>query len=88
MLNERGARQAIARLAPDAVLWCGDVLTPAPFVYPDRRGAWGCGVVLANMTTAEMDRCAALGAALERISADDVAAGNEPARLSFAVFGS
>ncbi len=58
---------------------------PSPFVYPERSGVWGCGVVLANMTAAEARACARLGSALERISADDVLPGNEPARLEFTV---
>ncbi len=79
------ARDAIAQRAPDAALWCGDALIPAPFIYPDRSGAWGCGVVLANATRAEMDACARLGHALERISAGDVLDGNDPDRLTFQV---
>jgi hypothetical protein len=88
-IAERGwARRAIARLAPSAPLWCGDVLVPAPFAYPERRGVWGCGVVLANMTVAEAERCSILGNALERVSRDDVVVDNEPARLAFAVIDS
>jgi 23S rRNA (adenine2030-N6)-methyltransferase len=85
-LDQRGwARNAIARLAPNVDLWCGDMLIPSPFVFPERGGVWGCGVVLANMTAAEAESCARLGAALERVSADDVQANNEPSRLAFAV---
>jgi len=63
----------------------GDLTIPSPFVYPERSGIWGCGVVLANMTGTEIQMCARLGAALERVSADDVLIGNEPTRLTFAV---
>ncbi len=83
-IGARGwAHDEIARLSPDAALWCGDVLIPSPFVYPGRSGAWGCGVVLANMTNAEADICTRLGRALERICADDVLPGNVPERLVF-----
>ena len=85
-LDERGwARDEISRLAPHVKLWCGDTLIPSPFVFPERSGVWGCGVVLANMTSAETETCARLGTALERIMVDDVLADNEPARLAFAV---
>jgi 23S rRNA A2030 N6-methylase RlmJ len=85
-LNKRGwARHAIARLAPNVDLWCGDMMIPSPFVFPDQIGVWGCGVVLANMTSVEAETCARLGTALERVSIDDVVAGNEPSRLAFAV---
>lgn len=85
-LDERGwAHAEISRLAPNVDLWCGDMLIPSPFVFPDRVGVWGCGVVLANMTSAEAETCARLGTALERISVDDVLANNEPSRLAFAV---
>jgi hypothetical protein len=85
-LDERGwARGEIARLAPTVPLWCGDMLIPSPFVYPERRGVWGCGIVLANMTTAEAEVCTRLGAALEAVSVDDVMADNEPSRLAFTV---
>jgi hypothetical protein len=40
---------------------------------------------LANMTPAEAATCARLGAAFERVSADDVLANNDPARLAFAI---
>ena len=83
-IGARGwAHDEIARLSSDTALWCGDVLIPSPFVYPERRGAWGCGVVLANMTDTETDVCARLGRALERMCADDVAPGNIPERLAF-----
>ena len=85
---ERGwARREISRLAPRVELWCGDVRLPSPFVYPGLSGAWGCGIVLANMAPAEKETCARLGRALERVSADDVLANNEPERLTFAVVG-
>jgi hypothetical protein len=83
--NRAWARKEISRLAPEVHLWCGDVTIPSPFVHPERSGVWGCGVVLANMTATEVQVCARLGTALERISADDVVANNEPARLEFAV---
>jgi len=84
--NRRGwARDEIAQMAPGTSLWCGDVLIPSPFVYPGRPGAWGCGIVLANMTGAEADVCGRLGRALERVSADDILAANEPDRLTFEV---
>jgi len=85
-LDERGwAREEISRLAPRVDLWCGDVVIPSPFIFPGRNGVWGCGVVLANMTSAETETCANLGTALERISTDDVLTNNEPSRLAFAV---
>jgi 23S rRNA (adenine2030-N6)-methyltransferase len=61
------ARKEISRLVPEVDLWCGDLLIPSPFVYPERSGVWGCGVVLANMTATEVQMCARLGRALERI---------------------
>lgn len=85
-IDERAwARDAVSRLAPGVDLWCGDLTIPSPFVYPERSGVWGCGVVLANMTGPEARMCARLGTALERVCADDVLAGNEPARVAFAV---
>jgi 23S rRNA A2030 N6-methylase RlmJ len=85
-VSERGwARHAISHLTPDADLWCGDMLMPASFVYPERDGAFGCGIVLANMSAIEAATCARLGTALERISADDLAPNNDPACLSFMV---
>lgn len=82
--SERGwARAAIGERAPAMGLWCGDVWMPASFVYDERRGGWGCGIVLANATPAVTRACARLGRALERIGADDVAAGNDPERLEF-----
>ena len=87
-VQRRGwARDEIARLAPAVELWCGDTLMPASFIYSNRSGAWGCGIVLANATEAELETCQQLGRALERISADDVSKGNEPDRLSFQVIG-
>jgi 23S rRNA A2030 N6-methylase RlmJ len=83
---ERGwARDAISRRAPEAQLWCGDMLVPSPFVFPDRPGAWGCGIVLANMTWAEAEACHRLGAALQRISSGDRLADNEPSAVHFQV---
>jgi 23S rRNA A2030 N6-methylase RlmJ len=79
------ARDEIAALARGADLWCGDVLMPASFIYPDRSGAWGCGVVLANATGAEATACERLGPALERITATDVVRRNDPERLRFQV---
>lgn len=79
------AREELSRLTPGTDLWCGAITVPSPFVYPERSGLWGCGIVLANMTPAEAQMCARLGSALERISADDVLPHNEPSRLEFAV---
>lgn len=79
------ARDEIAALAPGVDLWCGDVLMPASFIYPDRSGPWGCGIVLANATVAEVAVCEQLGRALERISINDLHIGNDPNRLSFQV---
>jgi len=85
-VERRGwARDVIARLAPHAELWCGDALIPASLVYPERSGAWGCGVVLANATAEEVRACERLGRGLERVSETDVVEGNDPSRLSFAV---
>lgn len=84
--EKRGwALREIAELAPDAKLWCGDALMPAPFVYSDMQGAWGCGVVLANATTQEMKMCERLGHAVARINETDVSKDNDPARLTFEV---
>lgn len=79
------ARDEIAALAPGIELWCGDVLLPASFIYPDRSGAWGCGIILANATKTEVEACEQLGRALERLSAADLHADNDPPRLSFQV---
>jgi hypothetical protein len=79
------ARDEIAGLAPNVELWCGDALMPASFIFPNGSGAWGCGVVLANATSVEVDVCTRLGHALERISASDFLNGNDPARLTFQV---
>jgi 23S rRNA (adenine2030-N6)-methyltransferase len=79
------ARDEIAGLAPNIDLWCGDALMPASFIYPGRSGAWGCGIVLANATSVEVDICERLGRALERIGSSDVLDGNDPARLGFRV---
>src|SRR6266536_2169837 len=56
-----------------------------PGVYPGTRGAWGCGVVLANATETETRICERLGRGLERISEGDLVEGNDPSRLSFNV---
>ncbi len=79
------ARDEIAGLAPAIDLWCGDALMPASFVSPGRSGAWGCGIVLANATSVEVDVCERLGRALERIGSSDVLDSNDPARLEFQV---
>jgi hypothetical protein len=70
---------------PQIPLWCGDLLIPAPFINPGTRGAWGCGIVLANMTAEEVAACTRLGRALERICWDDVANENDPAQANFQV---
>src|SRR5262249_8996653 len=51
------AHDEISRLAPGISMWCGDALMPACFVYPGRTGAWGCGIVLANMASSEACVC-------------------------------
>jgi len=56
---------------------------PAPFIFPNGSGPWGCGIVLANATPAEQSACQRLGYALERISASDLLSDNIPPRLSF-----
>jgi 23S rRNA (adenine2030-N6)-methyltransferase len=85
-VDQRGwAYDEICRLAPDVNLWCGDAIMPACLVYPGRAGAWGCGAVLANMTSSEASVCERLGRALERIGETDVVAGNDPSRLTFRV---
>jgi len=58
---------------------------PACLVYPGTTGAWGCGVVLANMTSSEAGVCERLGRALERISETDVVESNDPSQLTFRV---
>lgn len=83
-LSERGwAREAISARASGRSLWCGDVWMPASFVYDERPGGWGCGVVLANATPEVTRVCGRLGTALERLCADDMKVGNDPARLEF-----
>ncbi|MGC4086162.1 MAG: 23S rRNA (adenine(2030)-N(6))-methyltransferase RlmJ [Vicinamibacterales bacterium] len=83
-IEDRGwAKAAISRRAPNVDVWCGDMLVPSPFVYPDRTGAWGCGIVLANMTSVEVAACRRLGAALERICVTDRLPSNEPSRVQF-----
>jgi 23S rRNA A2030 N6-methylase RlmJ len=79
------AHKEISQLAPGVNLWCGDVLMPACLVYPEKTGAWGCGVVLANMTSWEARACERLGCALERISETDLVEGNDPPQLTFRV---
>jgi len=58
---------------------------PACLVYPEMTGAWGCGVVLANMTNAEVRLCERLGRALERVCETDVVESNDPPRLTLRV---
>jgi len=85
-VERRGwAHREISRIAPGVKLWCGDALMPARLVYPGMPAAWGCGVVLANMTSLEARVCERLGRALERISETDVVEGNDPPRLTFRV---
>jgi 23S rRNA A2030 N6-methylase RlmJ len=85
-VERRGwAHDEISRLAPDVDLWCGDALMPASLVYPGKTGAWGCGVVLANMTSPEVRACERLGRALDRISVTDVVMANDPPHLTFRV---
>jgi len=85
-VERRGwAHDEISRLAPGVNMWCGDALMPACLVYPGRTGAWGCGVVLANMTSSESRLCERLGRALEQISVTDAAPGNDPSQLTFRV---
>lgn len=85
--DQRGwARDEIAKLAPGVELWCGEIELPRPFVFPDGEGGtWGCGIVLANMTSEDVQACERLGRGLERISEADVLDGNEPNRLTFSV---
>jgi hypothetical protein len=84
---ERGwAFYEFANIAPNVEFWCGDVLMPASFIYPDRKGAWGCGIVLANATVSEIKCCERLGHALEKISESDVMEGNIPERLTFEIW--
>jgi hypothetical protein len=86
LIEQRGwARDEIGKFAPDVELWRGDALIPAPFIFPDRSGAWGCGVVLANAPSAEIAVCERLGHALERMSASDFLDGNDPTRLRFQI---
>src|SRR5262245_24126757 len=83
-VEQRGwAYDEISRLAPGVNMWCGDALMPACLVYPGRTGAWGCGVVLANVTSSEARVCERLGRALERISETDVVESNDPSQLTF-----
>jgi hypothetical protein len=85
-VERRGwARAELSRLAPGAGLWCGDTLMPASFAWAGKPGPWGCGIVLANATSAEVSACERLGQALQRISEDDLVEGNEPERLEFGV---
>jgi hypothetical protein len=85
-IDDRGwAKDAISQRAPRAAVWCGDMLVPSPFVYPERSGVWGCGIVLANMTSLEAETCHRLGAALERIGDGDRLMANEPPTVRFQV---
>jgi len=85
-VDDRGwAKSAISSRAPQAEVWCGDMLVPSPFVYPERPGTWGCGIVLANMTSVEAEACHRLGTALERIGATDRLTGNEPPTVQFQI---
>ena len=84
-IRDPQAGEEISRLAPGVNLWYGHLTIPSRFIYPERNGLWGCGVVLVSMTATEVQTCARLGTALDRISADDVLASNEPGRLDFAV---
>jgi len=70
---------------PGINVWCGDTLMPACLVYPGTTGAWGCGVVLANVTRSEAYACERLGRALERISETDAVENNDPSQLTFRV---
>ncbi|MBN2041288.1 MAG: 23S rRNA (adenine(2030)-N(6))-methyltransferase RlmJ [Spirochaetes bacterium] len=76
----------MTKLAPDVNFWSGEVLLPSPFIYPERSGFWGCGIVLANVSEKEKETCSALGNALERIYANDILKGNVPDRLKFKEF--
>ena len=87
-VEQRGwARAELGRLAPGVELWCGDTLMPASFAWAGKPGPWGCGIVLANATSAEVSACVRLGQALQRVSEDDLVVGNEPERLEFGVIG-
>lgn len=76
------ARKVIASAAPQASLWCGDVMLPSPFVFAARAGTWGCGVVLVN-GGGEVSALSTLGKALERLNHADILPGNDPERLTF-----
>jgi 23S rRNA A2030 N6-methylase RlmJ len=83
-VSERGwALRELRRLAPGKRFWCGDVLLPAQFVFPERHGAWGCGVVVGNSDRDHEVVLGRLGAGLERISMADVAERNNPEALRF-----
>jgi 23S rRNA (adenine2030-N6)-methyltransferase len=85
-LEERGwAQEALGKLAPGMVFWCGDTIMPLQCCYADRSGLFGCGIVLANATSAEIETCQRLGQALERIGAADQIKGNDPPQLFFQV---
>lgn len=84
LVERRGwARDELGRLAPGADLWCGDALMPASFAWAGKPGPWGCGIVLANATGAEVRACERLGRALERMGEDDLVRGNDPERLEY-----
>jgi len=80
------AMEEIAEFAPDVRLWCGDMLMPKSFVYPEEMGAWGCGVVLANGCDKEVKACMELGRALEAMHENDTIRGNAPDRMMFTHF--
>lgn len=85
-LDRRGwALEEISRLTPSMALWCGDILVPSTFVYPERFGAWGCGIVLANMTEIEIKACTELGEALERVYSNNILLHNKPEKVTFSV---
>lgn len=77
------ALSEIAALAPGVALWCGDALIPSPFIFPERAGVWGCGIVLANATELEISACARFGRALERVNRADRLPDNDPPALAF-----
>jgi 23S rRNA (adenine2030-N6)-methyltransferase len=64
--------------------WCGDFLVPAAFIYPEKSGLWGGGVLLLNTNEEDKQTAQHLSLALEKLMREDILPGNAPERLLFA----
>jgi 23S rRNA (adenine2030-N6)-methyltransferase len=63
--------------------WCGDFQVPASFIYPEKSGLWGGGVLLLNTNEEEKQTAKHLSLALKKLMCGDILPGNKPERLSF-----